>query len=152
MKLLMENWRQYLKEDKGSDVDNIIKLLKNPQDAVRAQAIEFLSLGIVNREEVIEKLWDIILAGAKKEEARVDRLGRRVGPGFKDNMDYYYIGKAIATFIGACDPYCHTDFIPRNKYTPTHSKYGDELPMFKRHSNTWNFEEFREMFEGKMSE
>jgi len=144
MKLLLENWRGYLKEDDEDDyVDKIITLLKNPDHVVHAKGL--LSTGIIDTEQLIQKLWEIVLPGQKKEEARGGS-----GPRFKNNEDYYDLINGIATLVGACDPYCSADFIPRNKYTPAHPEYGASLPMFRRHSNTWNFEEFREMFEGKL--
>ena len=143
MKLLLENWREYLKEDEEeTDTDKVIKLLKNPDH--HHQAREFLSMGLVDLDQFIQGLWDIILPLQEKEESR-DR-----GPRFKNNEDYYYIRNGIATLVGACDPYCSVDFIPRNKYTKVHPKYGPDLPMFRRHSSTWSFEEFKEMFEGKL--
>jgi len=145
MKLLLENWRKYITEDEEEDdyIDKIITLLKNPDHVVQAR--ELLSTGIIDTEQLIQKLWEIVLPGQEKEEARGG-----YGPRFKNNKDYYHLSNGIATLVGACDPYCSTDFIPRNKYTPVHPEYGASLSMFRRPSNTWSFEEFREMFQGKL--
>tara|TARA_Y100000310_G_C20520782_1_gene733571 strand:- start:254 stop:682 length:429 start_codon:yes stop_codon:yes gene_type:complete len=142
MKLLIENWREYLNEEEDY-ADKIVTLLKNPDHV--PQAKELIATGIIDSEQLIQKLWDIILPAQKKEEAR-----GHFGPRFKNNKDYYHLRNGIATLVGACDPYCSVDFIPRNKYTPVHPEYGEGSVMFLRHSNTWTFEEFREMFEGKL--
>jgi len=138
------------KADEGDEYsDKIIKLLTKPDHI--AQAVEFLSSGVIDLdlEQFIKKLWNIVFLAQKKEEERDARTGG-AGPRFKNNMDYYYLRMGIAEIVGACDPYCDVNFIPANKHTPVHQKYGPSSPMFKRHSDTWNFEEFKEMFQGKL--
>ena len=145
MKLILENWRKYLAEsEEETDTDKIIKLLKSKHEEHHQQARDFLSMGLVDLDQFIQALWDTILPLQEEEEARGG-----VGPAFK-NRDYYYLRNGIATLVGACDPYCAVDYIPANKYTPVHPKYGRYAPMFRRHSSEWNFEEFREMFKGKL--
>ena len=146
MKLLFENWREYLSEGDEEDyADKIITLLKTPGHEEQAGVI--LSSGLIDIDQFIQKLWDTILPAQEKEEARGD-----YGPRFKNNEDYYHLRIAIATLVGACDPYCSVRFIPRNKYTPVHPEYGPSLSMFRRSTRTWSFEEFKEMFQGKLAQ
>ena len=146
MKLLLENWRKYLAEsEEETDTDKIIKLLKSKHEEHHQQARDFLSMGLVDLDQFIQALWDTILPLQEEEEARGG-----VGPAFADSPYYYYLRNGIATLVGACDPYCEVHYIPANKYTPVHPKYGPYAPMFRRHSSEWSFEEFREMFKGKL--